>query len=109
MTMIAQSDDVQQRLSFIGRTISHAAQACRSDTTVSPELKDYIRQLGLQANEVIHAVNRRDASTARLNLSTLARLSYNAQRATGCNVNYDVKSAVILTHIEVNALMHQLA
>jgi hypothetical protein len=102
------SDEVEQRLTFIGRTIGHAAQACRSDTSVPPELKDYIRQLVLQANEVMHALNRRDASTARLNLSALARLSYNAQRATGWNVNYDVKSAVILTHIEVNALMHQL-
>jgi hypothetical protein len=106
--MNAQPDEVQQRLTFIGRTIRHAAEACHSDTTVPQELKDYIRQLSLQANEVIHALDRKDANIMRLNLSTLARLSYNAQRATGCNVNYDVKSAVILTHIEVNALMHRL-
>lgn len=106
--MGAQPSEVQQRLSFIDRTIGHAAQACHSDMSIPEELKDFVHQLGLQANQAIQAVSSHDATTLRQTIDRLAQLSFHAQSVLGNDVNYDVKSAVILAHLELSALRQQL-
>lgn len=106
--MNAQPSEVEQRLSFIDRTIHHAAQACHSDMSIPNELKDFVYQLGLQANQAIRALSAHDAATLRRTIDRLAQLSFHAQNALHNDVNYDVKSAVILAHLELSALRHQL-
>jgi hypothetical protein len=106
--MNAQPSEVRQRLNFIDRTICHAAQACHSDVSIPKELKDFVHQLGLQANQAIQAVSSHDAAMLRRTVDTLAKLSFHAQNAIGNDINYDVKSAVILAHMELSALKHQL-
>jgi ABC-type Mn2+/Zn2+ transport system ATPase subunit len=106
--MSAQSNEVQQRLNFIDRTICHAAQACHLDTSIPAELKDFVRQLGLQANQAMQALNSRDETTVRKSVDALARLSHQAKSAIGKDVNYDLKCAVILTHIELSALKYRI-
>jgi ABC-type Mn2+/Zn2+ transport system ATPase subunit len=106
--MSAQSNEVQQRLNFIDRTICHAAQACHLDTNVPAELKDFVHQLGLQANQAMQALNSQDETTVRQSVDALTRLSHQAKSAIGQDVNYDVKCAVILTHIELSALRYRL-
>jgi ABC-type Mn2+/Zn2+ transport system ATPase subunit len=103
-----QADEVQQRLNFIDRTICHAAQACHLDTSIPAELKDYVHQLGLQSNQAMQALNSRDETTVRQFVDALTRLSNQAKSAIDQDVNYDLKCAVILTHIELSALRYRL-
>jgi hypothetical protein len=106
--MSVQPNEVHQRLNFIDRTICHAAQACHSDTSVPAELKDFVRQLGLQATQAMRALSLQDETTVRQYVNALARLSQQAKSAIGHDVNYDVKCAVILTDIELSALRSRL-
>lgn len=108
--MNTQTSEVQQRLNFIDRTICHAARACCSDTSVPEDLKEFVYQLELQSNHAREALHSQDVSVIRKSVDELAQLSDRAQNAIhpANNVNYDVKSAVILTHIEVSALKYQL-
>ena len=108
--MNIESDEVRQRLSFIDRTIRHAASACNDDRSVSPELKHYVQQLGVRAQQAGQALRSDDEHRMRRSIDDLARVSERAQNAIhpAQHVNYDVKSAVILTHIEVSALRLQL-
>lgn len=106
--MSEQPNEVQQRLNFIDRTICHAAQACNLDTSIPAELKDFVHQLGLQANQAIQALSSQDEKTVRNSVDALARISNEAKSAIGQDVNYDLKCAVILTHIELSALKYRL-
>lgn len=102
--------EVQQRLRFIDRTICHAAQACLSDVSVPEELKTVVWELGQRAREAHEALDDDDPATIRKNVDDLARLSQRAQSAIRPQdgFSYDVKSAVILAHLEVNALRCQI-
>jgi hypothetical protein len=106
--MSASPSEFQQRLNFIDRTICHAAQACHSDTNVPGELKEFVHQLGLHASHAMQALQCHDETAVRQLVDALTRLSFHAQKAIRHDVNYDVKSAVILAHLELSALMHQL-
>jgi hypothetical protein len=108
--MNMQSTEVQQRLIFIDRTICHAARACYFDTSVSKELRDFVYQLGVQSTQVRQALHSDDVAGVRQSVENLAQLSDRAQNAIhpADDVNYDVKSAVILAYIEVSALKFQL-
>jgi len=108
--MNVQSSDVQQRLNFIDLTISHAVRACCSDTRVPQELKDFVHLLGVHSTQARQALCYCDAATVREKVEHLARLSDRAQHTIhpSDDFNYDVKSAVILAHIEVSALRLQL-
>lgn len=108
--MNVQSSDVQQRLNFIDLTISHAARACCSDTSVPQELRDFVYLLGVHSTQARQALCSADAATIRESVENLARLSDRAQNTIhpSDSINYDVKSAVILAHIEVSALRLQL-
>ena len=109
--MNVQREEIQQRLGFIDRTIDHAVRACQSDDKVPEELKDYVDQLGQRSTQAQRALAREDERGVRESVDDLARISYQAQRRIhpADGMNYDVKSAVILAHIEVSALRHQLA
>ncbi|HYD96506.1 MAG TPA: hypothetical protein VEC01_14345 [Noviherbaspirillum sp.] len=109
--MNVQREEIQQRLGFIDRTIDHAVRACQSDDKVPEELKDYVDQLGQRSTQAQRALAREDERGVRESVDDLARISYQAQRRIhpADDMNYDVKSAVILAHIEVSALRHQLA
>lgn len=102
--------EVQQRLNFIDRTIWQAAQACHGDTAVPAMLKDVVYQLGLQTSQVKLAAHSDDVQSIRRSVEDLARLSHHAQSTIRPedNLSYDVRSAVILAHIELSALQFQL-
>lgn len=108
--MKVHSEEMQQRLGFIDRTIYHAMRACHSDTSVPKELKDYVLELGQRSSQAQRALQDRDEQCVRQSVDDLARLSDKAQNTIhpADSTNYEVKSAVILTHIELSALRYQL-
>ena len=108
--MKVQNEEIHQRLGFIDRTIFHAVQACHVDDSVSDELKEYVAQLGEHSSQAQEAVLARDAHRIRQTVDNLARISDQAQSSIHeeDGMNFDVKSAVILTHIELSALRYQL-
>ncbi|GAB3540671.1 hypothetical protein GCM10027343_10080 [Noviherbaspirillum agri] len=108
--MNVHSEEMQQRLGFIDRTIYHAMRACYSDTSVSKELKDYVLELGQRSSQAQRALQERDERSVRESVDDLARISDKAQNTIhpADPTNYEVKSAVILTHIELSALRTRL-
>ncbi|MGE5648742.1 MAG: hypothetical protein ACM34A_00970 [Bacillota bacterium] len=108
--MKVHKEELQQRLSFIDRTIDHAVRAAQSDNGVPTELKHYVDELGERATQAQQALQSRDAGRIRASVEDLARTSDHAQRnlRPSDGTNYQLKSAVILTHIEVSALRYQL-
>lgn len=108
--MNVQREEIQQRLGFIDRTIYHAMRACHSDSNVPDELRDYVQQLGQRSSQAQRALQSQDERHIRETVDDLARISYEAQNTIHPTdtMNYDVRSAVILTHIELNALRSQL-
>jgi hypothetical protein len=103
-------EDIQQRLGFIDRTIYHALRACLADDSVPDELKDYVRQLGRRSRQAQRALKARDERRVRQSVDDLALISDQAQNAIPPtdDMNYEVRSAVILTHIELSALRYRL-
>lgn len=108
--MKVHSDEIQQRLGFIDRTIFHAVRACRSDTSVPEEMKDCVQQLRQRSSQAQQALRSRDEHGVRQSLADLARITDEAQNRIhpSDGMNYELKSAVILTHIELSALRYQL-
>lgn len=108
--MKVQSEEIQERLSFIDRTIDHAVRACHSDDSVPSEMKHYVDELGQRSSQAQKALRSRDVSRIRKSVEDLARISNHAQSTLhpSDGMNYELKSAVILTHIEVSALRYQL-
>jgi len=109
--MSVQREEIEQRLGFIDRTIDHALRACHSDDKVPEELKDYVHQLGQCSTQAQRALETADERGIRESVDDLTRISYQAQRRIhpSDGTNYDVKSAVILAHIELSALRCRLA
>ena len=109
--MNVQREEIQQRLGFIDRTIDHALRACDTDGNIPDEIRDYVQQLGQRSCEARLALESDDDRGVRETVDDLARISYQAQRRIhpSDGMNYELKSAVILTHIELSALRHQLA
>lgn len=108
--MKVQAFEIQQRLRFINRTIGHALRACDSDSSVPEEMKSYVEQLGKGSSQAQRALRSRDAYGVRKSVDDLARISDQAQHRIhpSDDMNYALKSAVILAHIELSALRHQL-
>lgn len=108
--MNVQREEIQQRLGFIDRTIDHALRACCMDSKVPDELKDYVQQLGQRSSQARRALQSDDEGSIRETVDDLARISFKAQNTIhpADDMTYDVKSAVILTHIELSALRYQL-
>jgi len=104
------SEEIRERLHFIDRTIFNAVRACEADRTVPDDLRTYISELGEHSSHAQHALRWRDEGRVRQSVADLARISDEAQTRIHPTdgVNYDLKSAVILTHIEVSALRLQL-
>ncbi len=109
--MNVQREEIQQRLGFIDRTIYHAIRACDTDGTIPDEIRDYVQQLGQRSSQAQIALASEDERSVRETVDDLARISYQAQRHIhpSDGMNYELKSAVILTHIELSALRYQLA
>lgn len=108
--MNVQREEIQQRLGFIDRTIYHAMRACHSDSKVPEELRDYVQQLGQHSSQAQRALQSQDDRDIRQTVDDLAQISYKAQNTIhpADEMNYDVRSAVILAHIELSALRSQL-
>ena len=108
--MTVQHAELQQRLGFIDRTIFHALRACHEDATISPELKGYVEQLGHHSYQAQQALDNWDEHEIRQRLDEFARVSFEAQGRIrpADGMNYEFRSAVILTHIELSALRSQL-
>ena len=109
--MNAQREEIQQRLGFIDRTIDHAIRACDTGGNIPDEIRDYVQQLGQRSSQAQRALESEDELSVRETVDDLARISYQAQQRIhpSDGMNYELKSAVILTHIELSALRHQLA
>lgn len=109
--MNVQREEIQQRLGFIDRTIDHAMRACHSDSKVPDELRNYVRQLGQRFSQARRSLHAQDERSIRQAVDDLARISDKAQNTIhpADDMNYDVKSAVILAHIELSALRTQLS
>ena len=109
--MNVQREEIQQRLGFIDRTIDHAIRACDTDGNIPDEMRNYVQQLGQRSSQAQRALEFADERSVRETVDDLARISYQAQRRIhpADGMNYELKSAVILTHIELSALRHQLA
>lgn len=109
--MNGQREEIQQRLGFIDRTIVHARRACDTDGNIPDEIRDFVHQLGQRSDQARRALESADERGVRESVDDLARISYQAQRQIhpADGMNYELKSAVILTHIELSALRHQLA
>lgn len=108
--MKVHSEEMQQRLGFIDRTIYHAMRACHSDSNVPKELRNYVQELGQRSSQARRALDERDEHGFRQSVDDLARISDRAQNTIhpADPTNYEVKSAVILTHIELSALRYRL-
>jgi|GEM_PF-1640131 len=108
--MKVHTEDIQQRLSFIDRTIFHAVRACKRDDKAPSELRHYVDELGQRSSLAQQALRSRDENRIRETVEELARISNRAQRSIhpSDGMTYELKSAVILTHIEVSALRYQL-
>ncbi|HEY0846615.1 MAG TPA: hypothetical protein VGE12_14685 [Noviherbaspirillum sp.] len=108
--MNVQREEIQQRLGFIDRTIYHAMRACHSDSNVPDELRDYVHQLGQHSSQAQRALQSQDERDIRRSVDDLAQISDKAQNTIhpADPTNFDVRSAVILTHIELSALRSQL-
>src|SRR3954447_20093895 len=108
--MKVQHEEIQQRLGFIDRTVVHAMRACHLDDSIPEKLKECVKQLGLRSTQAQRALESHDEHGVRQTVDALTRLSHRAQNhihpADG--MNYELKSAVILTHIELSALRYQL-
>lgn len=108
--MKVHNEEIQQRLGFIDRTIFHAVRACHSDGSVPDDMREYVQQLGEHSSRAQEAVCASDARGIRQSVDELACTSFEAQNRLHeeDGVNFELKSAVILTHIELSALRHQL-
>ena len=108
--MNVQREEIQERLGFIDRTIYHAMRACHSDSNVPDELRGYVRELGQRSSQAQRALESSDDGDIRQTVDDLARISDKAQNTIhpADAMNYDVRSAVILAHIELSALRSQL-
>jgi len=108
--MKARDNEILDRLIFIDRTIIHALQACHSDANVPKELKECVSRLRQRSSQAQQALHARDESRMRQSVDDLARLSDEAQHRIHPydGMNYALKSAVILTHIELSALRYHL-
>lgn len=102
--------ELQQRLGFIDRTIVHARRACRSDDNIPQELRTCLERLGYSASQIRTALLDLDERQVRRHLDELVRVSDEAQECIrpADGMNYDLRSAVILAHIELSALRSQL-
>ena len=109
--MNVQREEIQQRLGFIDRTIYHAIRACDTGGNVPDEIRDYVQQLGQRSSQAQRALESADERSVRETVDDLARISNQAQQRLhpSDGMNYELKSAVILTHIELSALRYQLA
>lgn len=108
--MKALAREIRQRFNFIDRTLTHAILACQMDASIPNELKDFIQQLDQRSGQVKEALQSRQLNLFRKNLDDLAKLSDHVQKSIPRpnNVNYEVKSAVIMAHLEITALKYQV-
>lgn len=108
--MKALARDIQQRFQFIDRTLTQAIQACQSDTNVPGELIDFIQQLDQQYGQAKRALHAKKISLLRQRVDDLAQLSDRVQRSIPRpnNLSDEVKSAVIMAHLEIAALKYQM-
>lgn len=109
--MKALAREIQQRFNFINRTLTHAANLARqSDGSVPNELKDFIKQLDQRSGQLKEALQSKEFNLFRKNLNDLAQLSDHVQKSIPRpnDVNYEVKSAVIMAHLEITALKYQV-
>lgn len=108
--MRMQMEVLTERLVFINRTIDHAQRACLRDAKAPAELRQYVGQMGLHSWQMQRALQARDETEVRERVKDLARICSRAQQVIrpADGMDYALRSAVILTHIELAALQHQL-
>lgn len=100
-------NEIRQRINFIHRTLHQAVRACLSDNNVPSDLKNVVLQLDQESSHTKQALQLEEEGRIRQSMNALARLSEHAQNLIAHlgNISYEVKSALILAHIELAALM----
>jgi hypothetical protein len=100
-------NEIRQRINFIHRTLKQALRACQSDSSVPSDLKNVVRQLDQESNKAKQALQSEQEGPIRQSVDALARLSEDAQKSLSHpdDINYSVKSALILAHIELSGLI----
>lgn len=108
--MKAQREEIRQRLVFIERTIFHALRACRLDASVPSDLRDCVKRMCQRSTQAQQAWRLCDERVVRDTVDDLARISDEAQNRLHPTdgMNYALKRAVILTHIELSAPQYRL-
>jgi hypothetical protein len=108
--MKALAREIKQRFNFIDRTLTHAILACQADASIPSELKDFIRQLDQRSGQAKEALQSKKLGLFRQSVEDLARLSDHVQKSIPrpSDVNYEVKSAIIMAHLEIAALRYQV-
>ena len=108
--MKARARDIQQRFNFIDRTLAHAIHACESDPNIPDELIEFIQLLDHQSGQARQALYSKKMSEIRQCVDDLAKLSERVQQSIPRpnTLSYDVKSAVILAHLEIETLKYQV-
>lgn len=100
-------NEIRQRINFIHRTLNQALRACQSDSSIPSDLKNVVTKLDQQSNKAKQALQSEQEGPIRQSVDALARLSEDAQKSLSQpdDINYSVKSALILAHIELSGLI----
>jgi hypothetical protein len=77
---------------------------------VPNELKDFLHQLDQRSGQAKEALQSKQFNLFRKSLDDLAKLSDHVQKSIPrpSEINYEVKSAVIMAHLEITALKYQV-
>lgn len=105
-----QANEIKQRFSRIERTIQTASQACRSDSSAPLELKEAVRQLDLESDQVKQVMQSHDESRIRQAVDSLEQMGDRAEQACqkAGKVDDQTKRAIHQVHTELSDLKKQL-
>jgi len=105
-----QANEIEQRFNRIEHSIHQAAQACASDSSVSPELKQCLTQMDQQSTQAHQILQSQDEIRIRQCVDQLEELGDRAKMACekSGNIKPELKNAVMQAHNELSTLKHQL-
>jgi hypothetical protein len=103
-------NEIQQRFTQIEQAINQAALACQSDKNISKELKDCVKKLDQQSDQMKQALQAQDEARIRQYTDELEQLGDRARDACQAesNVKPEIKTAVLQAHRELSDLKRQL-
>jgi hypothetical protein len=106
-----QINEIRQRVTKVEQSIHRAAQACQQDSSVPPQLKQYVQQLDEQSNQNKQLMQGPQTETRiREYIDNLEALGDRAKQACeqSGRINPELKNAVLQAHDELSDLKRQL-